>query len=173
MIACVIMTQSLSSHGLTCISHTVHSLSTSTLGVKYPFHHLTMWWRWGRGSFALTTVCLLLPWVEIGEGLIYIIHRVSPSTLGGGGDRTNLNHTQCYSICVKGEGLICILYNVTPSTWDRGVGEGLICIVRVSSSTLVGGGGGAHLHPSQFLCPTSIPGGGEGLICIVGCLPLP
>ena len=45
---------------------------------------------WGWGSFVLTTVCLPLPWVEVGEGLICIDHSVSSSTLGGGGGRAHL-----------------------------------------------------------------------------------
>ena len=46
--------------------------------------YLYLGWRWGRGSFA-SSECLPLPWVEVRMGLIYIIHRVSPSTLWGQG----------------------------------------------------------------------------------------
>ena len=85
------------------------------------------------------------------------------------------------------EGLICILHNVTPSTLGE-VGEGLICIVRVSPSTLVGGVGGARLHrqsvslylgwrwgrgsfASSECLPISWVEVGEGLTCIVGVPP--
>ena len=137
MIACVIITQSLSSHGLICISHSISSLCTSTLGVKYPFHYLTMWWRWGRGSFASFTMLLPVPGMEVGEKLIYII-RVSPSTLGGGGGGAHLN-SQCHPLYVGwrwGRGSFTSSPECLPLRWVE-VGVGLIYIIhRVSPSTL-------------------------------------
>ena len=206
----MIITQSLSSHGLICISHSISSLCTSTFGVRHPFHHLTMWWmywrgsfasatvwlsfvamedhlwwgmtiihsvfastlngggrgahlhpsqchslylgwRWGRGSFAFTTVCLLLPWMEVGEGLICIYHSVSPSTLNGGGGGAHLHLPQCVCLYLEwrwGRGsfaftTVCLLPRME-------VGEGLICIYHgMSPSTLSGDGGVAHLHLPQ------------------------
>ena len=38
----------------------------------------------GRGSFTSSTVLFSLLSVEMGEGLICVIHSVSPSTCGGG-----------------------------------------------------------------------------------------
>ena len=57
-------------------------------------------WRWGRGSFAFTTVCLPLPRVEVGEGLICIYHSVSP-TLSGGGGVAPLHLPQCVSLYLE------------------------------------------------------------------------
>ena len=98
MIACVIMTRSLLVKDSPTSANSGSSLSTSTLGVKNPFHYLTMWWRWGRGSFASFTMLLPLPGMEVGEGLIYII-RVSPSTLNGDGGGAHLN-SQCHSLYI-------------------------------------------------------------------------
>ena len=41
--------------------------------------------RWGRGSFASSTLCLPLPWWEMGTGLICIIHNVTPFGWSGRG----------------------------------------------------------------------------------------
>ena len=70
--------------GLTCIIYTV---TPSTLGggegLTCFCEGLIFVERW-EGSFA-SYLCLPLPWVEVGEGLIDIVHKVSSSTLGGGG----------------------------------------------------------------------------------------
>ena len=91
--------------GLICIIHSLSSTTLSGGGGGAHLHHpecvsLYLGWRWGRGSFASPTVCLPLPWVEVGEGLICIIQSVSPSTLGGAG-------------------LICISHNVSSSTYEN------------------------------------------------------
>ena len=130
---------------------------------------------WGRGSFALTTVCLPLPWVEVEEGLICIDHSVSPYTLGGGGGGAHLHWPQCVPSSLGrggGErahlplgwrwigGMVHLHDLQSVSSKFRGGGNGLICIIHsVSSSTLDGGGGGAHLH---FPHCVSIYGGGGG-----------
>ena len=107
-------------------------------------------WRWGRVSFAFTTVCLLLLWIEVEEGLICIYHSVSPSTLNGGGGKGLICIYQSVPWMEVGEGLICIYHTVClPLPWVE-VGEGLICIYHsVSPSTLNVGGGGSHLHLPQ------------------------
>ena len=56
----------------------------------------SLYFGWGWGSFASSTVCLPLLWVEVGVGLICIIHSVSPSTLGGG--EAHLHHPHCASL---------------------------------------------------------------------------
>ena len=109
------------------------------------------WW-WGRGSFASSTECVPLSWVEMGEGLICIIHRMCPSILGGGGGGAHLHHPQSVSFClswvVVGEGLICIIHRVCPS--------------------VLGGGGGAHLHhPQSVSLSLSWVVVWEGLTCII------
>ena len=110
---------------------------------------LFLGWRWGRVSFTSSTMCLPLEW------LIYIIHNVSPSSLGGGGGGAHLQSTMCLPLpwVEVGEWLIWGRGSFTSSTmclplpWVE-VREGLIYIIHsVSPSTLGGGGGGAHLHP--------------------------
>ena len=139
-------------------AHLYHSQSVS----------LYLWWRWGRGSFVSPTVCLLLPLVEVGEGLICIIHSGLPLPL-----------------VEVGEGLICIIHSGLPLPWVE-VGEGLICIIHSVPPSTFGGGGGAHLcHPrsvsfylwwrwgrgsfvSSTVClPLPLVEVGEGLICII------
>ena len=92
--------------GLICI---IHSVSPSTLcesgGGAHLYHpqcvSLYREWRWGRGSFVSSTVCLPLPCVKVGEGLICIIHSVSPSTVSGGGGGALLYHPQCVSLYLE------------------------------------------------------------------------
>ena len=48
--------------------------------LQYPSQCITLRWRWGKGSFTVLFPLLL---VEVREGLICIIHSVSPSTGGG------------------------------------------------------------------------------------------
>ena len=89
-------------------------------------------WRWGRGSFTSSTVCLHLPWVEVGEGLICIIHSVSPSILGGGGGGAHLHHPQCVSIYLGwrwGRGAFVSSTVCLPLPWVE-LGVGLIYIVH-------------------------------------------
>ena len=156
-------------------------MSPSTLsesGGGAHLHHLQcvslyLEWRWGRGSFVSSTVCLPLPWVEVGEGriciihsvcpstlseggggahLICIIHSVSPSTLSRGGGGAHLYHPQCVSLYLGwrwGRGSFVSSTVCLPLPWVE-VGEGLICIIHsVSPSTLSGGGGGALLYHPQ------------------------
>ena len=64
--------------GLICI---VHSMSPSISGGGWMRGTVER----GEDSFASSTVCLPLPWVEVGEGLIGIVHKISSSTLSGDG----------------------------------------------------------------------------------------
>ena len=122
--------------GLICIYHSVSPTLNGGGGGAHlhlpQFVSLYLEWRWGRGSLAFTTVCLL-PRMEVGEGLICIYHGVSPSTLNRDGGVAHLHLTQCVSLYLErrwGRGSFCIYHSVSPST-------------------LSGGGGGAHLRPSQ------------------------
>ena len=70
----------------------------------------------GRGHL-YRPQCFPLPWVKVGEGLICVIHSVSPSTLvgvGGGGAHLQypqclllggggayLHHSQCHSLYLR------------------------------------------------------------------------
>ena len=182
----------------------IHSVSPSTLGEGgggANLYHpqcvsLYLGWRWGRGSFVSSTVCLPLPCLKVGEGLVCIIHSMSPSTLGEGGGGAHLYHPQCISLylgwrwgrgsfvsstvclplpCVKvGEGLFCINHSVSPSTCVK-VGEGLFCIIHsVSPSTLGEGGGGAHLYHPQCVSIYLVWRRGRGsFVSSTVCLPLP
>ena len=107
--------------GLICI---IHSVSPSPLGGGGGGAHLHkpqcgslyLGWRWGRGSFVSSTVCLPLPWVEVGEGLICISHSVSSLYLGwwwGRGSFASstvclplprVGYTQCHTRWVEGGG---------------------------------------------------------------------
>ena len=64
------------------------------------------------GSFAQSTVCSPLSWAEVGEGLICIIHSVSPYTLGGDGVRGSFATAKvCHPLpCGNGGGahLLCL-----------------------------------------------------------------
>ena len=135
-------------------------------------------WRWGWGSFSLS-VYLPLPWVEWerGEGLICIIHNVTPSTWDGGRGEAHLHH-QCVSLYLWwrwGRGSF-------PSSteclrWEIG---GLICTISVPSSTLGGGelggsfaryldcrwGWGSFASSTECL-PLTWWEMGTGLICII------
>ena len=156
--------------GLICI---IQSVSPSTLGGGGGGAHLHhpqcvphyLGWRWGRGSSASSRVCLPLPWVEVGEGLICITHSLSLTTLSGGGGGAHLHRPECVSHylgggahlhhpeCVSlylgwrwGRGSFASSTVCLPLPWVE-VGEGLICITHsLSPTTLSGGGGGAHLH---------------------------
>ena len=98
-------------------AHLHHKQGVSDGGVREPHFHqpqcafVYLSIRWGTGSFTsvavrlprmvggaqphhLSIVCLPLPWVEVGEGLICIIQSVFPSTLGGGGGGAHLHHKQ-------------------------------------------------------------------------------
>ena len=135
----------------------------------------------GEGLIA-SSECLPLHWVEVGEGLIYIIHRVSPSTLGSGGGGARF-HRQSVSLYFGGRGSFALSESL-PLPWVE-VGEGLICNVRVSPSTLGGGGGRLHRQSvslyfggrGSFASSDSLPlpwvEVGEGLICNVRVSPLP
>ena len=70
---------------LICIYHSVFPSTLNGGGGGAHLHlpqcvSLYLEWYWGRGSLT-SSGCLPLHWVEVGEGLINIIHRVSPSTL--------------------------------------------------------------------------------------------
>ena len=115
--------------------------------------------------------------VEVGEGLICIIHHVHPSTLGGSGRRGSftvsipsvkvggayLHHPQSASLYLGGSGRRGSLASSTvclPLLWVE-VEVGLICIIHsVPPSTLGGGGGGAHLHHPH--CASFYLGGSGG-----------
>ena len=128
---------------------------------------------WGRGSFASSTECVPLSWVEMGEGLICIIHRMCPSILGGNGRGAHLHHPQSVSLHL---------------VWWWGWGSLASSTECVPLSSLVVGGGGAHLHHPQGVSlslswvvvvvggsfasstgcvPLSWVVVGEGLICII------
>ena len=113
-------------------------------------------------------MCLPLPWVEVGERLVCIIHSVSPSTLCEGGGEAHLYHPQCVSLYLG---------------WGSG---SFVSSTSVSPSTLSEGGGGAHLYHPQcvslylgwrrgsFVSSTSVSPstlgegwGGAHLICII------
>ena len=92
--------------GLICIYHSVSPSTLSGGGGVAHLHlpqcvSLYLEWRWGRGSFAFTTVCLPLPRMEVGEGLICIYHSVYPSTLNGGGGGAHLHLPQCVSLYLE------------------------------------------------------------------------
>ena len=99
-------------------------------------------------------------------GLIYIIHIVSPSTLGGGGGGVRLHH-QSVSLYLGGRGSFASSESL-PLPWVE-VREELICIVRVSPCTLGGGGGGARLHRLSV----SLYLGGRGSFASSECVSLP
>ena len=88
---------------------------------------------WGRGSFVLTTVCLPLPWVEVGEGFIASITVCLPLPWVEVGEGLIVHRPQCVSLYLGWR-------------WGRG---SLWINHSVSPSTLGGGGGGAHLHQPQ------------------------
>ena len=102
--------------------------------------------------------------MEVGEGLICIYHSVSPSTLNGGGGGAHLHLPQCVSLYLEWRwGRVhlhlpqCVSlylewrwgrvsfasFTMSLPLPGKEVGERLIHIVRVSPSTLGGGGGGA------------------------------
>ena len=95
----------------------------------------------GGGGAHLHCQSLPLPWVEVGEELVCIV-RVSPSTLGGGAHL----HRQGVSFYLGwrwGRGSFASFTTSLPLPGME-VGERLICNVRMSPSTM--GGGGAHMH---------------------------
>ena len=102
---------------------------------RAPLHNsqcasLLFWARWGRGSFVSSKVCLLLPLVKVGEGLICIIQCVSLSTLGGGGGGAHLHQPQWAFVYLG-------------VRWGRdSFASVIMCLPCVSS--LGRGGGGAH-----------------------------
>ena len=111
--------------GFTCISRSVKMVPIS-------FYREVILCGQGQAVLHHPPYVSLLPWVKVGEGLIRIIHSVSPSTLGEGGGGAHLHHPQCL-----------------PLPWVE-VGEGLIRIIHsVSPSTLGESGGGAHLYYPQ------------------------
>ena len=136
--------------GLICIVR----VSPSTLGGGGGLAHLHrqsvslyLGWRWGRGSLALSeclplpgwrcwrgsfasSECLPISWVEVGEGLICILHNVTPSAWDGGGGEA---HLQCQNVSIYlgwrwGRGSFA-LSECLPLPWLE-VGEGLICILH-------------------------------------------
>ena len=92
--------------------------------------------------FASSTVCLPLPWMEVGEGLTCIFRIVSLSTVGGSGGGSYFHHPQCVSLylgyrwgdghldyllgdCWRSKWLICIMHIRSPSTGHWGGGGDL------------------------------------------------
>ena len=114
-------------------------------------HHqsvsLYVGWRWGWGSFTSSTEYLPLPW-----------------------GRSSFASSECL-LYLGGRGSFASSESL-PLPWME-VGEGLVCIVRMSPDILGGGEGGAHLHHSQ--CHSLYLGWrwGRGSFASSECLPLP
>ena len=76
---------------------------------------------------------------KIGEGLICIIHSVSPSSLGGDrGTFIFISITVYHPQVEMEDGLISIIHRYFPSTFSVEVGEGLICVIHSVSPLQVG-----------------------------------
>ena len=126
-------------------------------------------YRWGRGSSALSTICLSLPGVSVGEGLICIIHSVSPSILCGGGGGARLHPPYSVNLtCIGwrwGRGTFALSTMCLPLPW---VEVGDTCIIHsVCTSTMVGDEGRSSIASSIVCLPLPWVEVGEGLICIV------
>ena len=159
--------------GLICI---IQSVSPSTLGGGGGGAHLHqpqcvshyLGWRWGRGSSASSRVCLPLPWVEVGEGLICITHSLYPTTLSGGGGGAHLHRPECVSHYLGGGAHLhhpeCVSLYLG---WRWGRGSSVSSRVCLPLPLVeVRWGRGSFASPTVCL-PLPWVEVGEGLICII------